>query len=82
VRSCARSACHAAPPHGLDGPGGVHAACIVDRAVQPAELRYSRGDEPFDLALHGDVGGDEQSTAAGRAQLFGGPLASVPAAPA
>ncbi|HEX7266707.1 MAG TPA: hypothetical protein VF256_04705, partial [Streptosporangiaceae bacterium] len=65
----------------MDRPGGGHAARVVDRAVQPAELRHGRGGQPLNLPLHGDVGGDEERAAAAVAQPFRGPLTNVPRRP-
>ena len=58
-------------------PGGGHPACVVERAVQPAELRHCRLDQPLDIGLHRDVGGDEQRAAAPGAQLRGGLFAHI-----
>src|SRR5204863_6864037 len=67
--------------HGVDGAGGGHAARVVDRPVEPAEFRHGRSDQPLNLLLHSDVGGDEERTAATVAQPFRGPLTNI-AAPA
>ena len=61
---------------------GGHAPRVVDRPVQPAEFRHGRSDQPLNLLLHGDVGGDEERTAATVAQPFRGPLTNIPAPPA
>ena len=58
-------------------PGGGHPACIVERAVQPAELRHRRLDQPLGIGLHRDVGGGEQRAAAAGAQLPGGLFAHI-----
>jgi hypothetical protein len=62
--------------------GGLAAGRIVDRAIEPAELRHGGPDQPLDIAFHRDVSGDEQRTAAIAAYLRGGLLTSVPVAAA
>ena len=63
--------------HRVHRPGCGHPARVVERAVQPAELRHRRLDQPLDVGLHRDVGGDEQRAATVGAQLRGGLFAHI-----